>query len=148
MGNGMSKVTWWARLERPEWRKNGVCTEDTQKVTRAELEARERHDSAFKANYTYWCDENHAGCTAHSTCFYDKVHMDGGGLSNGGGQEFKEVIKQMGQVCVCTFPAARENPDGSGDCVICKNGPDGQPAYVQGPKGNPLGRGAATFGDD
>merc|ERR1712151_1072017 len=57
------------------------------------------------------------------------------------------MVQHMGPVCACAFPAARENTDGSGGCVICKNGADGQPAYVQRPKGNPEGPGAATFGD-
>merc|ERR1712048_871883 len=140
--NSMSPVPWFVRFETPEWRVNGVCTKDTSVLTRADLEKRERHDAEFKANYTYWCgDGNHAGCTAHMTCYYDKIHLDGDS------QVYSGMVQHMGPVCACAFPAARENTDGSGGCVICKNGADGQPAYVQRPKGNPEGPGAATFGD-
>jgi hypothetical protein len=140
---GMSPVTWWARLETKEWREHGVCAKDTPTVTRADIEKKERHDAAFKANFTYWCYQNHAGCTAHQTCYYDKVHLSDDGQS----QSWSGMVKHMGPVCTCTFPAGREHTDGTGSCVICKNGADGQPAYVQRPKGNPDGPGAEMFGD-
>eukprot|EP00931_Biecheleriopsis_adriatica_P119458 TRINITY_DN9467_c0_g1_i2.p1 TRINITY_DN9467_c0_g1~~TRINITY_DN9467_c0_g1_i2.p1 ORF type:complete len:266 (+),score=41.43 TRINITY_DN9467_c0_g1_i2:114-800(+) len=147
--NGMSPVAWWARFEDPEWRKQGVCTNVTKTITRADLEKRERHDAEFKANYTYWCDQNHAGCSLDTEdCYYDRLRV----FPNGG-QVWSGEIEEMGPVCKCSWRSAGEtarlNTDGTGPCVVCKNPYNGTNEsylqYVQRSPGDPKDAGAKSF---
>ena len=126
--NSESAVPLWARLETPEWRKYGVCNASTPVITRAELEAREKAAKERKTAYDKWCgDGNKADCAATETCFFDREHI------TGSGSVWYGQLPANRSVCLCQWPRARANPDGTGACVTCKPGADGRPSYVTRP---------------
>jgi len=131
---GLGKVPFWARFETKEWALDGVCTDKTRIITRAEIEKNEKKEKEFEENYDKFCTKNYAKCTTNETCYYDKQH-----LSAGGGREWSGTVQDMGPACVCTFQDggdfARANTDGTGDCVICQPGPNGTSPYVQTSEG-------------
>merc|ERR1711862_105181 len=120
-----SKVAWWQRLETAEWRKDGICTANTTVVTRKQLEAAEAKEKAFQEEYDKFCIHNAANCSVNEFCYVD------GRRRVGEADEYVSMVIDKGPVCVCGFPAGREHVDGTGACLPCKAGPDGQPAYVQ-----------------
>jgi hypothetical protein len=140
--NNQGKVPFWARLETSEWRFKGVCTDATPVVTRAELEEKEKKAKEFQEKFDEYCVKNKANCSSTETCYYNKTHIDGSTTSWSG------TVTDMGAACVCQFSTgeyARANIDGTGACVLCEQGPNGTQPFVQRPKGNPEGPGAASF---
>lgn len=129
--NDQSKVPAWARLETPEWRWKGVCTGDTRKVTRAQIEAKEKKEKEFNEEYKKYCTDNAAHCSATETCYYNKTHLSGNGATS-----YSGVVQDMGAACVCEFAGddkeyARASKDGTGACVECQPGPNGTKPYEQ-----------------
>merc|ERR1712232_874002 len=101
-----------------------------------EAEAKEK---AFREKYDKYCVKNGANCSATEKCYLDGRHIDGDA------EEWSGQVTDKGPACVCPFPDGREEVNGSGKCVPCKSGKDGQSPYVQRPAGNPEGPGAKTF---
>lgn len=116
--NDQGLVSKWMRMETPEWRKYGVCNSSTLVVTRADLERKEENQRKWNAEYAKYCTDNGAECSFTETCYYDRTHKSSNGatISRGG-------LPQNEAACLCEFPKARENSDGTGPCVECKAPP-------------------------
>merc|ERR1712062_543060 len=101
-------------------RNESTCTKETPIITRAEIEAAEKAEREFLANYTHYCVQNAAKCTANETCYLDGRHH------TNHSDTWVSQVTDKGTACVCQFPYGRAQPDGTGICVKCWNG-----SYVQ-----------------
>mmetsp|Transcript_71060 Transcript_71060/g.229962 ORF Transcript_71060/g.229962 Transcript_71060/m.229962 type:complete len:224 (+) Transcript_71060:63-734(+) len=136
---GRSPVPWWVHLESKDWALHGVCTETMPVVTRAELEAKEQREREWEGNFTYFCVQKKANCSATEECYYDRRRR------SSTGDIWSSSIADGGAVCLCSYPLARTARDGTGACAECKAVHDGRPAYVQRPGGDPTGPGTQSF---
>jgi len=132
--NGQGKVEPWMRFETKKWRRDGVCTKETPKVTLADLDAKEKKQREWNENYEKFCGaaSNAANCTQTETCFFDQKSKGGDATITMPG------LPKDAPACVCQYPRARSNTDGTGACVQCSNDINNQTSsvYVLNTPGN------------